>query len=124
MAGMTSDLIAYCGLYCGACSFRVAALENDRRHLRAMPEKYAKYRDEPMGVCPGCRRESEEGASAIRNCARQRGFGSCGECPELPCARVQAFNDNGTPHHAAAIANLMRLREIGEVSWLAEQARR
>ena len=118
------NLIAYCGLYCGACSFRVAAQENDRQHLRAMPAKYAQYRDAPMDICPGCRHEGESAKCAIRNCAGKRGFQHCGTCPDFPCARIREFSDDGTPHHAASIMNLKRLKEIGEEAWLEEQKRR
>jgi hypothetical protein len=58
------NLIAFCGLYCGACSFRVAAQENDRRHLRDMPARYDQYKDAPMDICPGCRQESRDGPCA------------------------------------------------------------
>ncbi len=37
---MSHELIAYCGLYCGACSFKVAFEEQNREHLMRMPAKY------------------------------------------------------------------------------------
>ena len=118
------SLIAYCGLYCGACSFRVAAQENDRRHLRAMPARYAQYQDAPMDICPGCRHETGDAGCAIRNCARKLGLQHCGACLDFPCARIREFNGDGTPHHAAAIENLKRLKEVGAEAWVEEQKRR
>lgn len=132
--GMTSDellpangkrnLIAFCGLYCGACSFRVAAQENDRRHLRDMPARYDAYKDVPMDVCPGCRQDSRDGQCAIRDCARKHGLTDCGQCPDFPCPRIRSFNDDGVPHHAESISNLTRLTETGEEAWLREQEQR
>lgn len=118
------NLIAFCGLYCGACSFRVAAQDNDRGHLRNMPAKYDEYRDAPMEVCPGCRQESQDGQCAIRDCARRHGLTHCGQCCNFPCSRIRSFNDDGVPHHAAAISNLTRLAEVGEEAWLREQEQR
>ena len=117
------NLIAFCGLYCGACSFRVAAQDNDRRHLQDMPAKYDAYKDAPMDVCPGCRQESRDGRCAIRDCARERGLMHCGQCSDFPCPRIRSFNDDGVPHHAASVSNLARLTEVGEEAWLREQER-
>jgi hypothetical protein len=116
-------LVAYCGLYCGACSFRVAAQESDRQHLEAMPSKYDSYKDAPLEVCSGCRQESGVCGHGIRECARNRALGHCGACPEFPCARIREFNDDGIPHHTEAIANLERLKRVGEEAWLADQER-
>ena len=51
----TNDLtlLAYCGLYCGACSFKVAFQEQNRGHLFAMPQKYAEYKDSELEDCAG-----------------------------------------------------------------------
>ena len=38
-----NNKIAYCGLYCGACSFKVAYDENARKHLQNMPSKYDEF---------------------------------------------------------------------------------
>lgn len=117
-------LLACCGLYCGACSFKVAFDTNDRAHLRGMPAKYREYEDAPLQFCPGCRLDNQCGACGIRDCVLKQGLLHCGECPEFPCNRIQTFNDDGIPHHAEAIPNLKRLEEIGAERWLAEQAAR
>jgi hypothetical protein len=41
---MADSLIAYCGLYCGACSFQVAYETEDRKHIDSMPSRYDKYK--------------------------------------------------------------------------------
>ena len=42
------NALAYCGLYCQACGFKVAYEEQDRNHLRAMPAKYDRYKEDPL----------------------------------------------------------------------------
>jgi len=107
------DLIAFCGIYCGACSFKLAFDENDRRHLQGMPEKYREHADAPLQFCPGCRRDAHDGDCAIRQCARQRGLIHCGQCAEFRCAWVRSFESDGVPHHVEAARNLARLKDVG-----------
>lgn len=50
------NLIAYCGLYCGACG------------------SYTK------GKCPGCHENVKAGWCKVRSCNQENGFSSCAEC--------------------------------------------
>jgi len=118
------DLVGYCGLYCGACSFKLAFDEKDRVHLRGMPAKYAVPEETPLQFCPGCRKDSASGGCKIRECAEGRGLSHCGVCAEFPCSRIAEFDGDGTPHHGESIANLKRLREVGEALRLEEERRR
>jgi len=118
------DLVAYCGLYCGACSFKLAYDEKDRAHLRGMPAKYVIPENTRLEACPGCRTDSASGGCEIRTCAQAKALAHCGACPELPCPRIAQFDGDGTPHHGESIANLRNLQKIGETLWLEEQARR
>jgi GNAT superfamily N-acetyltransferase len=119
---MTHELIAYCGLYCGACSFRLAHEDQSFDHLRAMPERYAAHKERLPDACPGCRLENQCGPCAIRDCARDRSLLHCGQCEAFPCERLRRFDQDGVPHHAAAIANLRDLNALGPEAWLARQA--
>jgi hypothetical protein len=121
---MPSPMIAYCGLYCGACSFRLAAQEHDRSHLAAMPSCYDAWKNAPLEPCPGCRLENACGPCAIRDCAVSEGVGSCAECGRFPCEGLEGFAADGKPHHAESIENLRLLREIGEEAWLSVMAER
>jgi hypothetical protein len=53
------NLIAACGLYCGACS------------------KYLQER------CPGCRANDRAKWCSVRSCCLQRGYQSCADCTEF-----------------------------------------
>ena len=121
------DMIATCGLFCGACSFKLAFDENDRAHVRAMPARYEKAKEDELEACPGCRGEApacDADPCKIRACARTRGLTHCGLCAEFPCSILSAFANDGVPHHSETLGNLKRLREVGEEAWLAEQRTR
>lgn len=52
----STNYIAACGLYCGAC----------RKYLN--------------GKCPGCRQNDKATWCKIRQCCQSKGFHSCAEC--------------------------------------------
>ena len=115
---MSKELIAYCGLYCGACSFKLAYDENDKEHINHMPVKYEKFRNIPLEFCPGCKLENKCGDCAIRNCAVSKNLNNCSQCNEFPCEKIKIFNNDGIPHHGEAIENLKLFKKIGEEKWL------
>ena len=55
-----TEMIAYCGLYCGAC----------RAYLK--------------GRCPGCRETTKAQWCGVRTCCIEAGFSSCADCEEFP----------------------------------------
>jgi hypothetical protein len=57
-------LIAFCGLYCGACA-------------RYLAEK-----------CPGCRENEKASWCGVRSCCLERGYAGCADCVEFPDIRV------------------------------------
>lgn len=118
---MPNDLIAYCGLYCGACSFKVAFEENNREHLTCMPSKYDYLKGTPLEACPGCRLENRCGECVIRDCTIEKSLEHCGLCESFPCEKIKKFNNDGVPHHAESIKNLIQLAEIGKEKWLTQQ---
>jgi hypothetical protein len=59
-----SELVAACGLYCGAC------------------HRYKK------GKCPGCAENVKATWCKIRTCTKEKGYHTCAECTEF--ADVQA----------------------------------
>ncbi|AKA70399.1 DUF3795 domain-containing protein [Clostridium scatologenes] len=115
---MASEFIAYCGLYCGACSFRVAFEDNDRNHIEHMPMYYNYLKNKPLEFCPGCRLENKCGECTIRDCAIEKKVEYCSQCNDFPCDKLKKFSNDGKPHHGEAISNLNMLKEIGEKKWL------
>lgn len=117
---MTKDinLLAYCGLYCGACSFKVAYDEKNPQHIKNMPSKYDQYKNAKLEFCPGCRLDNQRGGCKIRNCAISKDLTNCGECIDFPCAILKEFNYDGMPHHADCIPNLIMIKGKGVDSFL------
>ncbi|HOT45201.1 MAG TPA: DUF3795 domain-containing protein [Spirochaetota bacterium] len=57
------NLIAFCGLYCAACS------------------RYIKKK------CPGCSQNKKAAWCRVRACCLERGYGSCADCTDFREAR-------------------------------------
>lgn len=65
-----TDLVAYCGLYCGACS----------RYLK--------------DSCPGCHANEKATWCKVRSCCMEHHYSSCAECTEFGDARAcKKFNN-------------------------------
>ena len=98
------QLTAYCGLDCETCEARLATITNDG-DLR---NKVAKNWSELNGVeitpqminCVGCRVDGVktsycDSLCPIRQCAKKRGFETCGSCSEMDsCKKVGAIIKN------------------------------
>ena len=115
------NLLSYCGLYCGACSFKVAFQEQNRGHLFAMPQKYAKYKDIKLEDCAGCRVDDGCGECQIRKCAMEKTLTHCGECVDFPCKKLDDFSSDGVPHHFEIIENIKNIQEDGINRWFDDQ---
>jgi hypothetical protein len=112
------SLIACCGLYCGACSFKVAYDEKNRAHVLSMPARYNKYKEMPLQHCPGCKLDDQPSSCEIRDCVKNKGLDHCGACREFPCDKITKFNNDGVSHHSEVLVNLKQIKEIGEERWL------
>lgn len=117
------NALADCGLDYQACGFKVAYEDQDRHHLRAMPTKYDRDKEEPLEPCLDCRNDPDLSCE-IRNCAQEHSLFHCGGCPSFPCERITVFASDGMPHHAEAMANVERIKQGGEVVRLVEQEAR
>ncbi len=118
------ELLAVCGLYCGACyHYRFTLPEG--QHL--LSEILRRGRD-PRGFdCKGCRSDTlpvHSGCAQCqkRACADARGVMHCGLCEAFPCEQLRAFQNDGRVHHRDVVQQLEDLREQGPDQWLAAQA--
>lgn len=109
-------MLAYCGLYCEQCSFRVAFIEGDEKHINSLPYPWAKR---PLAdyECGGCKGRSICGHCDIFPCASKKDIDTCADCAQFPCEHITAFANDGIPHHSAAIKNLYAIRENGMENW-------
>ena len=119
------ELLAVCGLYCGACYHYRFTLPEGQHLLKS--EILRRGRDPHGFACKGCRSDLlsvHPGCSQceIRACADTKGIVHCGLCDSFPCERLRAFQNNGRVHHLYVVQQLEALREQGPAAWLAAQA--
>ena len=66
-----AGLVAYCGLYCGACRSRT------------------------KGRCPGCHENSKATWCTVRKCCMDKSYASCADCKEfadpMGCGKYNNF---------------------------------
>ena len=99
------DLVACCGLYCGACRARV------------------------KGRCAGCRASTKREWCKVRACCTQRGHATCAECREHPDPRdcrifnnpiARVFGFVFRSDRAACIAQIRHMGIEKHAAWMAE----
>jgi hypothetical protein len=89
------ELVAYCGLYCGACG------------------AYRKER------CRGCHGNEKATWCKVRTCCMERHFSSCAECTEFPnamdCRKYNNFMSRmvGMLLRSDRAACIRQIREVG-----------
>jgi hypothetical protein len=107
MKEVTADknLIAYCGLYCGAC------------------KKYL------AGSCPGCHENNKASWCNIRSCNIEHGYSSCADCKEftnpMDCKKFNNFISKifalvFKSNRAACIAKIRESGYDGFAKYMAE----
>lgn len=98
-----SELVARCGLYCGAC----------RKYL--------------SDKCPGCRLNKKASWCKIRSCSASRGYHSCADCT-MDVKQCKTFSNLigqvfGLIFDSDRNACIARIREIGKEDYAEEMAR-
>lgn len=95
-------LVAYCGLYCGACK-------------RLLMEK-----------CPGCLENEKAAWCKVRTCCIENGYSTCAECKEFEnpndCKKFNNFMSKlfGFIFKSDRAGCIARIREIGNESYANE----
>ena len=131
--GNGENLVATCGLYCGACPIYLDTQsrsdQKTREFMRQLGSGQTAIRREDF-LCDGCQGKGRLisfcAKCAIRSCAQGKGIARCSDCPEFPCARLTDFNNNygKLQHHSEVLANLGRLRQMGIKNWAASEQQR
>lgn len=96
-------LIAYCGLYCGAC----------RRLLN--------------GKCPGCADNAKATWCKVRSCCISNGIASCADCKTVGHQRCKLFNNFmaklfGVLFNSDREKCIERIKEVGYLAYAVEMA--
>jgi hypothetical protein len=97
------NLIAYCGLYCGAC----------RSYLK--------------GSCPGCRENVKATWCKIRQCCSEQNFASCADCSSIKPEACSKYNTLisrviGVILNSNRAACIHRIEEVGYDQFAIEMA--
>jgi hypothetical protein len=100
MARIHKEYLAPCGLDCGVCRIRQATEDNDLGYLKRLARIYGRRFPEVTSadaddlLCDGCRSARRFlfcRECAIRDCAQQKGYQGCHQCPDFPCSHVDEF---------------------------------
>ena len=102
MEGWTEDeirnknLMAPCGLYCGACGVYIATRDGNEKFRSIMGNLYGTIPEET--ACLGCMQpdppEKLYGPCQnceLRDCIKSKGFYSCHQCEAWPCELAENF---------------------------------
>jgi hypothetical protein len=91
--------IGCCGINCAECDARKATISNDDQLREATAAKWRDAYGAPgitaeMINCTGCREEGLKFSHCfvceIRQCVNEKGFNTCGDCPELESCSIVA----------------------------------
>lgn len=107
-------MISVCGLNCAGCEAYLATKSNDFERKTQIAIDWSKRYEATLTAadinCEGCR---EDGAKftwcnhcPIRACANAKGFSTCAECKELPCA-TNSFLFEAVPEAMQNLKDLM-----------------
>jgi hypothetical protein len=90
------NLMAPCGLLCGACGVYVATRDGNEDLRKIMATTYGAPSEETE--CLGCMQPDSSkklfGFCAecdLRGCAKSKGYYSCHQCEGFPCSRIESF---------------------------------
>lgn len=90
------DLMAPCGLYCGACGVYIATRDQNEKFRTLMGNLYGTRPEETK--CLGCMQSDASDTlysyckqCTIRDCVQSKGFYSCHQCDEWPCSMIENF---------------------------------
>ena len=108
------DTIGYCGLDCETCDAYLATIRDDQALREKTAKLWAALNNAPILPehinCEGCRAEGMktvycESLCEIRQCAREKGAATCGDCPDWETCQTLAPVLSGYPD---ALKNLRR----------------
>jgi hypothetical protein len=98
------ELVASCGLYCGACRFYI------------------------KGKCKGCAANERATWCKLRSCCIEKGIRTCAECTEFPnpndCKKFNNFMAKlfGLVFRSDRAACIARIRDLGLEDYASEMA--
>ncbi|MDQ5987145.1 MAG: hypothetical protein CSYNP_02882 [Syntrophus sp. SKADARSKE-3] len=90
------ELMAPCGLYCGACGVYIATRDKNEKFRSVMGNLYGTKPEDT--ACLGCMQPDPPrllysycSSCELRSCIKSKGFYSCHQCDQWPCTLVENF---------------------------------
>lgn len=90
------ELMAPCGLYCGACGVYIATRDNNQKFKTVMGNLYGTKPEDT--ACLGCMQSDPPkklygycSMCSIRDCVKSKGYYSCHQCQDWPCDQIKNF---------------------------------
>jgi hypothetical protein len=90
------DLMAPCGLYCGACGIYIATRDGNEKFKVILGNLYGTKPEDTE--CYGCVQTDPPKkmygfckTCGIRDCTQSKGYYSCHQCSEWPCSMINNF---------------------------------
>jgi hypothetical protein len=129
------DLMAPCGLYCGACGVYIATRDGNDKFKAILGNLYGTKPEDTE--CCGCMQPDPPKkmycfckVCKIRECIQSRGFYSCHQCSEWPCENINQFGfttgirvmKRAIPVWRAKVAEFGD--EAGSVAWARSECER
>jgi hypothetical protein len=129
MSNINKALLAPCGLYCGVCAIHIADRDNNSKFKEILVDVYKPFSKNVEDIkCKGCLSENEEDIFGyckmcpIRDCVKDKGFGSCYQCDEFPCKFVDRFP---VPVGKKVILRAIpQWKELGTEKWVEAEEKR
>jgi hypothetical protein len=136
MTKETLTFVTYCGLHCDLCGARARTpVRAEALHQSMYDEgwpfwgagipgfkEFWEFLESLFvdGGCTGCRAGGGPPHCRIRACARERGLDLCSQCPDFPCAYLEALN----AAYPMLITDNLRMQRVGAEQWNTEQQER
>jgi hypothetical protein len=118
---LNRELVAECGLYCGACGIYLATQENDIEKILQYAIVLKQTFEETL--CDGCGANKKSlncsKMCIFVDCKLQKGIDFCIVCKEFPCKTLNEFKSK-MPHRIEIIESQKRMIEVGIEKWLLE----
>lgn len=116
---MRNELVANCGLYCGACGVYLAT-QVGGDVLEQLASRFGLSPDEMR--CEGCRSEvlfAHCRKCDFRECTQSKGIENCEDCSEWPCEKLKNFQTQ-MPHRAELFESSEYRKANGLEAWFAK----
>ena len=117
------NLLAPCGLYCGACGVIVAYRDDNRKLKEILAQTYGSTPGEV--ICHGCMSEVRFKycrTCDIRSCVLEKNYEGCYQCDDFPCRRIHDFSD--PVGRQVMLRAVPEWRRLGTEKWVEAEEKR